>query len=70
MAPASLPPLSSRMICGRQPVRALAQPVSMSADRNSWEVNGSPCDSAFHSAAGTPARDSTTLRRSIAMRSL
>src|SRR3989449_9374088 len=42
-------------------VRPLAHPVSISADRNSWWMNGCSPARAFHSAGSTPASESTIL---------
>ena len=60
MAPASAPARRSRMNCGSQPLRAEAQPDSMSAQKNSWRTQGCSPASAFHSCGSTPARESTT----------
>src|SRR4051812_25868058 len=67
MAPASAPARRRRRKRGAQPVRGLAQPVSSSADRNSWRMKGCSPASAFHSAGSTPARDSATRRLSKAL---
>src|ERR671914_2033047 len=61
MAATSAPARRTRMNCGAQPVLGEAQPVSIKADRNSCRTNGWRPASAFHSAASTPARESTTL---------
>jgi hypothetical protein len=64
MAPASAPERRRSRNCGSQPLRAAAQPHSMSADRNSWRTKGWGPASRFHSAASTPASDSTTSKLS------
>src|SRR6266446_1016130 len=59
MAPTIAPARRNTRICGSHPVRPLAHPVSISADRNSWRMNGCSPARAFHSAASMPASDST-----------
>src|SRR4051812_17780454 len=68
MAPASAPERRSSRNCGAQPLRALAQPVSISADRNSWRTKGWLPASAFHSSRSTSASESTTRTLSKALR--
>ena len=48
-------------------LRALAQPVSISAERNSWRRKACSPASAFHCAGSTPASESTmrTLSKSL-----
>src|SRR5687768_14175690 len=52
---------------GSHPLCALAHPVSSSAERNSCRTNGCGPARAFHSAASTPARESTTRTLSKAL---
>src|SRR2546422_2332287 len=48
MAPTIAPARRNTRIRGSHPVRALAHPVSISADRNSWRMNGCSPARAFH----------------------
>src|SRR5438093_308433 len=57
MAPTIAPARRNSRIRGSHPVRPLAHPVSISADRNSWRMNGCSPARAFHSAGSTPAID-------------
>src|SRR5256885_6932251 len=52
---------------GAQPLRAAAHPVSISAERNSWRMNGCGPASAFQALRSTCASDSTmrTLSKSL-----
>jgi len=54
IAPTSAPDRRSSTICGSQPLLALAQPVSISAERNSWRRNAAhrPARSIGGSIAG------------------
>src|SRR2546427_3279263 len=61
MAPTIAPARRNSRIRGSHPVRPLAHPVSISADRNSWRMNGCSPARAFHSAGSTPASESTIL---------
>ena len=66
IAPASAPARRSSRNCGSQPLRALAQPVSISAERNSWRTKGCAPASAFHSCgshAGEGVDDLDTLSK-------
>src|SRR2546421_8529585 len=67
MAPARLPERLRSTNCGSQPLFALAQPVSISAERNSWRRKGCSPASAFHSARSTWLSESTmrTLSKSL-----
>ncbi len=61
IAATSAPARRTRRNCGSQPLAADAQPVSISAERNSCRTKGWRPASAFHSAASTCASESTTL---------
>src|SRR6266513_1346959 len=59
MAPTIVPARRNTRIWGSHPVRALAHPVSISADRNSWRMNGCSPVRSFHSAGSMPASELT-----------
>src|SRR5207302_2011851 len=59
MAPTIVPARRNTRIWGSHPVRALAHPVSISADRNSWRMNGCSPARSFHSAGSMPASELT-----------
>src|SRR5438105_15637199 len=67
MAPTRLPARLKSTNCGAQPRPAAAQPVSISAVRNSWRMKGCGPASAFHSSRSTRASDSamSTLSKSL-----